>query len=800
MFRLSLFRPLRLSSRALTTAPPVPPVIETEWQQEARQLNQHKTSWVVRSLARGMEIPAKYLANHQKARSLEPALFEVWVEVLRRKDLVWAMQRLGLLESAGVDREVLECPDWLFLDLPKMLDNLRQSPYLTSLILSPRFRLLNPQDQALFLARAIKSFLKVQDLVAARESVEWICWHETQIRSPRSFDRFFEALVSYRRTATHHSSPTSVLLRPLVQMLRTAMVEREIQPTDAIFQSLFSPVLIPHESRDAYQLLVAVAKAQLPLDKTKLHAVMRVFARKGQRVEAATLLESIIQLQENERGTPAQEGEEMEESAVETEDEGLLSPSTVAQAEVVEEVESSKRETEEEAVDSAMRLLDTSAVVNSSVYTTTFLRALRSDPPAAFAYFESLQRGTDRIYSSAWSSLLDLAAHSPAVSIAQLFILFQGIPEEVAAVRMSPRVKRNVARLYTILLRGLLKRSAPEEVVRVWGECVQRDDIALDAHLLGAFVEGLIALGRVHEAEQWVGFYGTVARHVQPSSTPFFSTSQPLLAVPPRVDAQHSIPLDIVVVNLVLSAYNRAGNASLVYNLFTTLPERHDVSPDAASLSILLDTARFLSAAAGRGYGPGDEGLSFETGRQVDDTWNGKQAWREAEGIMWNMLESAWPDVAANLVDPGRELELGREIKRWWRGSSDLGGSEKEGEGRRARTTEGTLGRPFPATFSIEPPLYPTLYPTPRLFRSFIQLLGYHSTASAITPVLAWMRALDSVPERSTVLLALLYIGEGAFQETRRAKIRAWLVDWLGEAQVPDELEIAAARRGRATR
>ena len=127
--------------------------------------------------------------------------------------------------------------------------------------------------------------------------------------------------------------------------------------------------------------------------------------------------------------------------------------------------------------------------------------------------------------------------------------------------------------------------------------------------------------------------------------------------------------------------------------------------------------------------------------------------------------------------------------------SSQLG---VEVMGRRCTQTS-KLARPryAPVPLSPTPPTQPHLYPTDRVFRSLIRLVGTHSSITTIPTLVSWMRHLQITPSRFTLCIALAYVdGEASFRPEQMERWRIWLAEWLGEDALPTQAEIAWMRRG----
>ena len=856
--------PRRLRPTSSAVAPPL--VAPRKQIGEPSSLFQTRTRSLAHNIAKGLQLRPELLAAAFKSRNITLPHFEFLVELLREKDLVHALEAMGLLESGGEGREIVPCPVWFFLSLPALLRHSSQSPYLASLLLSQRFKDLAPQEQVVFVSRAVQHYLKIKDYVAVRETIEWICWHQTQFDKPAHFAKFLDALTSHRSRAVLIDSPGKEVLWPLAAMLRRTMRERKMEPTLATFFPLFRPALIPDDPEDAYQLLSDMANAGLELQPSLLHAVMKIFADRGEVTGAEKIMAAI----EEDRVAAAKRKEEgIRNAALAREEVKVERPAKVLGSERseeyharrgqvkkdkwVEKVRNRRLATEDPTKsDSAFvttfpslaqrpcstpsdpfptlqppvttqadKLVERNAESKNSArvpphlpskYATTLLSSFRHDPVAAFAYYDELQKASPDTPLDPQNriSLLSIASRSHHIDAERLVRIFlqlttpadsvapgQTSTDESRSRRTAPlrcNQSRTMTRMYTITIQGLLNRSEPEFALKVWEQALRRRDVVPDSVMLLFVLRAYIAQDDLLGAEMVLSRYGRVVgdEHSQKSSD--------------RLDSQRrsGIKIDIVIINQLLSAYNRSGDYYSVYDKFVHLQSKYSLLPDAASLAILLDTARYASAAAGSGFGPGLEDLHLQdssAGGQVSDVWDGHAAWRVAEATMWDVLERAWPEVGRCLVDSGKDRDYSTEIRDWWKGKSGavatMADAEKAGEGRLARVLKGEDARPFAATLSIDPPLYPSLYPTPRVFRAFIQLIGYHSDTSTISRVLAWMRAINSKPDRSTLVLALLYLGEGGYSDAKRRRIREWLIDWLGHEQVPLEDEIAEARSGR---
>lgn len=762
--------------------PPPPPKRAPIPHQHALTSSHHlfqvRTRWIARALAHGHYLPSHLLSTLLENRRIPAQTLAIWVDVLAQRDAVYALERLGLLESGGEDRERVECPDWLFLAIPGLLRRREDAPYLASMLISPRRKELDLPNQGLLAARCIQFLLKVRHYVALRETVDWVCKPEQrQIMDSRAFARCLAALTSHRSRATDLSSPPSWVLHLLAQKLRTTMDAYKVPKTLATFWPLFDPALIPRQPKDAARLLLEMDQAGIVPGIELLHAVMKVYSAAGNAAGAEVFLKEIVAGKAREEVVEVSDGGDGKDSSgSKVVGAGQRDGSGDDVSEAVEASGAEGANDTEDAFDSPplsariapVEILDEQR--SYGVYDTTYLTSLSKTPKRAFEYFDDL-RTTPRLSPShpplvdvaTWSSLFTIIGRSD-VPTSQILSVLRTLE---SSSNKLPSVK-----IYTAIMQSLLRRGDFAPILPIWHR-LESSGVRPDSHLLDIVARAHISLGHPSHAHS---FLRSLAYRpsLDPPPSPHDSR-RPLLP--------HSVRLDTIALNSLLSGYNRSGAYLTTYNLFKSLSKDFEVDPDAATLSILLDTARHASAAAGRGYGPGLEQLSFtgfSTSRYGDDSWDGKQAWRVAEGIMWDLLERNWPDGVEGLDDP--------------MGSDGLVGWLNSVRGRKGRgeKKEGD----FAGTLALDPPLYPHIFPSPPVFRSFLQLLGYHSTPDRIPRVLAWMKYVGSVPEKNTLCLAMMYIGEGGPTDKSWARLRTWLGEWVGEQMVPTDGEIAFMRRG----
>lgn len=777
----------------------------------------------MRLLAQDHKVPSGLLAKLLQHRRISPETLEVWVQVLKRRDAYFAMEQLGLLESAGRDRPTIDCPPWLFLQLPGMVSNIEDVPYVTSMLRSARFTALDQSKQGLFAARCIQHFLKVRHFVAVRETVEFVCFHAPQIGKASSFARCLEALGSYPARTTTLREPPREMLDSLVQMLLAAMNRRGIEPTLATTLALFAPPLLPRKSRDVTRLVLSLQDLGHEPHRKLLQTAMVAYAREG-NAEAAEILHcQIVELDARRQSRQARK--DINESSE-------LDQESKADSDKQQELEAA----DPAALDALSDMPDRPSVsqISTEYYTSasnhnTRLLSLKKDYRAALDYFAACLRFSkdqvdaglppivDRI---TWATLFYIASNSRSVSSDDLLDVLHKLErasQKPAGHRGNEskvvvKPSRPVLQVYHSVMLGLFRRGDAARVLDLWRK-LQSRGLQPDNHLIDVVSRAYCELNQVDQALDLINFY---ARNPEdPPLSPTFSQAQPLPLVDTTTDSDivrqpksRSLQLDAVPLNNLLHYYNRAGQAEKCWTLFNRMQSDYGVDPDAASLSILLDAARYASAAAGSGYGPGVESIHVPVAANNDkwtenrDGWVTKEhAWRVAARVCWDILESQWPGGSEMIRDPLLPAYSGGVLA-WLAHRRE----EEVVDAAEPQSTT-TLSNPklptehaqtaFAATLNVtDPPRYPYLFPTERVFRSLIQLLGYHSSARTISLVLAWMKHIGVEPTRHTLALAMMYVDGLGYSDRRMKRFRFWLVRWLGQDKVPTQDEVAFMRRG----
>lgn len=865
-------------------------------------LFQTRTRWIAQRLAEGAHIPKQLLFTLLQTRRIPPETLALWVEILNKRDPIFALERLGLLESASAADEIRPsklldstkppCPDWLYLSLPAMVTNHQQVPYLASQLLSNRFSALDERSRSIFLSRCIQHFIKVRHYVALRETIEFIAFtrpdgsggtvvdKERSIWREGSFGRILEALGSERIRSGRKTSAPRELIHSLRDLVLATMKQRQVPRTSLVtYLPLFSPTLIPSEPKQAIKLMVEMTSAGFEPKRQVLHQVMKVLVRKGgmgDREAADKIKEEI----ERRREGKAVEWEDRKASRSGDnvplhlrEVRGIIVEGTIEEAmlEGTKGVGGSEQESSDIVVDSSAtssRSPPTSSQLNV-IDSTSEVALTSSSPPTLRRYRPSTRRtpssrsrrsviapspSSNDVYSTtqlfdrsislayfaqlrhylstntnrrglgfpeppfpsspvAWAALFQSVVHETSAIDHQFLITLlkklDSVNELSGHSHLSPPTSyipsRPSLRLRTIVMHSLLIRNQPRQLLGIF-KSIEARGIPIDATVFDLFVRAMCQLNGERKALQTLLHY----EHLPSLHDPTLLVSLRSSPSPLTPRRPNSVRLDIVPFNSLLSHYSRVSKYQEVYSMFKSLEEEHEVRPDIATISILLDSARYASTAAGRGWGLELEEMGAGTmlggrsrsnqGRNVkqraeqsvvDDKWDGIAAAKRIEKLVWEeILGGNWQEMELENPLEGRGGVSGWLSNRF---SSNRSGSSSFAE----RVEPLPNWRPFVSTLSPLPPLYPDIYPTDPFLRSLVLLTGVHSSIPLIGRILAWARYSNVRPSRYTLCLALLYIeGDAGIKKDRIDKLRKWLEAWLGEGSVPDQEEIAWMRRG----
>ncbi|GAA5931039.1 uncharacterized protein JCM15063_002527 [Sporobolomyces koalae] len=768
------------------------------------------------------------------------------------------------------------CPVWLYLAIPAMVHTRDQVPYLVSQLLSERFSSLDERHRSFFLERCIQHFLKVRHYVALRETIEFIATLRPQsggtsedpdksISRSSSFARILRALASERIRAGKKTSAPSGFLHSLRDLVLATMRQRQV-PRNLLdmWLPLFSTALIPQDPARAIELLLEMKAAGWTPKRVVLHQVLKVVVKHGgiEQDEAATWIHD--QLDRNkEHITPSNLSRQLESAkSLDAIPLHLRQPSDLARIErnhnndavlmegpFDEEPESSPDHSGPSPrldIEKSEPILVASPKLRGKITHTAKARRVRY--PRSRDDIYSTTRLLDRSESLAYLAELRTFVYSPlrpasnfppppfASSPVAWSAFFQSIVHETSGVNDKLVLKilenletasqtpakhtdstsyvppRPTLRMYTIVMQALLNRAAYSGLVNLFRR-LESGGFALDATVLDLVVRALCMLEQDKEAIRIVRYYQHLPSAHDRSILVSLRSPRSSRNVRP-----HSVRLDIVPFNSLLSHLAQVGKYRDAWTLFKSLEEKHEVRPDVATLTIMLDAARYASAEAGKGWGSGfDEMGEIQIGSKrqdskrrrgtsqrvrgsgaTDDKWDGVGAAKRMEKFVWDeIVEGNWQGI--ELDNP---LESKRGVATWF--------SERFTSGSSSSTTfpksfvdVGMAGRadnnaqPFASTLSPAPPSYPDIFPNDQLLRSLILLTGTHSHIPRIGQILAWARYANVELSRYTLCLALYFIeGDAAIKRDRILNLRTWLSEWIGGDNVPVEDEIAWMRRG----
>ncbi|BGP35247.1 hypothetical protein JCM10296v2_007082 [Rhodotorula toruloides] len=877
--------------------------------QGQKTLYRTRTRWLVNAIVNGFEVERDRLLVILRKRKIPSSTFAAWLEIVSRCDPVFALTKLDLLPSAKPDTVIgsetterpIECPNWLYLTIPSFVTDLSHVPYLVAQIGSPRFNAMDEQNRSLFLARCIQVCLDLQHFVALRETVEWIAY--TPADSPStihhidSFEQVFDALATGHGPYHVAEGDLSLVLRPLVALLRSVMLERGIPLTRQIYNSLWSVRLAPTNPDDIIGLLSEMTDAGIAPSQAILHRVMQTCIQAGEGDMAETVMLELVSqkklpgkklrqllghpylerpsLDDDASLKSAAASEQVKDlaeikgalevllpkegEAAEDELDGASQDATVQEEGLADRVgpgpggdgrgEPSTPCRAEDVRQPKDRPLDSSGTADTpspsspqSPKQTPSSAAMPSQPnsdlgvprneqdeamtsflrqsPLTFQYLRSLRDyiaygdGTfprpplpffDRV---SWLVFFSTVAERSDVNPDLLVAIIERMHLDSAGPSPKGVYKppRPTPGMYAIILQAYRRHGRPQDAVHVFA--LLEKGVLKDSNwrnnpaLLDALVRAYCAFRRDDLALRLLDRY-TLENDSQPRRRA------------PRKDEVLKAKSDdgklrTATLNAVLYCLSRQGRFARAYAFYTQYDSKYGVRPDVATLSIMLDAARLASAHAGGGWrslldafygadvgqsplhgGPGGGQRGGKTG-DIDDKWDGVAAWRRFEKLVFEyVIEANWQD--AKIRSP---LEKERGVLQWL--EKTLRPSQDEGAVPSDKlNVQPRKWRPFAVTLSPTPPQYPYLYPNDIVFRALIQLVGAHAHISDIPTIVAWMRHLGVVPSRLTLGLAMAHVdGDASIAPSKVAEWRRWLVDWLGEEQVPSDREIAWLRRG----
>ncbi|ETW79781.1 hypothetical protein HETIRDRAFT_435112 [Heterobasidion irregulare TC 32-1] len=417
-----------------------------------------------------------------------------------------------------------------------------------------------------------------------------------------------------------------------------------------------------------------------------------------------------------------------------------------------------------------------------------------------------------------WAAQFYARAQDKSIPGTNLVEYFAWCKKKVPFLRPATNVT------YSILMSALLLRRDYELAKEVWDD-YRASGLQLDRRALGVGLEVLTRAGDLQEAFDLLEKSYWRSKTIQPTFWP-------------HRNILTKGAIDIVTINSFMKSLLIVGRPDLVYMLWENMGTLYSTKPDSETLRMLLDAARMASrsfeslSGALRELGfrnpfhrntPPHEGPSSMTEARLlilaqlrdaandhvkpTNFWGDVVAWRRACSIFRDIILSNWPELV-HVQSPAQAL----------RTSSDDIASSPMVEIKR------TLFPPHPSHFQhasvhiipehavLHKGLYPSVAyssvdPSERAFVSYIALLVSQSLASDIPLALAWMRALDVHPSRSTIALALVSWREVSASaplletwsrgssSSEYTKLVDWVLDWVGEENMPSNEAIGKAVR-----
>jgi pentatricopeptide repeat protein len=450
------------------------------------------------------------------------------------------------------------------------------------------------------------------------------------------------------------------------------------------------------------------------------------------------------------------------------------------------------------------RLLDLEKT-NNDILDTKGHRHSRSRSPR----FSLPSKKSIDIYD--WTTVLAVASRDKKVSSATLKQLLESARSRTTAFR--PTVAT-----YTVLMRGLLYRGDCAGAEDVW-ESLIRDGLVLDRKALTVGLQVLTRVGDPHKAFGVLEFFAAKpdARGVVPLQ---------LQSRPPG-RKQGPIFINTIVMNEFMVSLLRIGRPDVVFKLWDHMETLYGVSPDAASLNILLKSARLsaklddsfagvLSQLASKNpfrkhalepsgrdeiVGGIMQMLCDSMGKKRTSyrtvMWNNAPAWQWAIHVFQRVVLRNWPHLQ-NIRPPASAIHslgkasalhpMGELARRFGRlHVNDRHDAKPSNQSHRSEQVD---------TF----PPYPQIFPEDATFFVYIQLLGIQSLASEIPLALAWMRDLEIVPSTDTLAIALVFWAEVSLhaplieslvgESSEYTKLVRWIRDWVGDEKVPKAEDI----------
>lgn len=434
-----------------------------------------------------------------------------------------------------------------------------------------------------------------------------------------------------------------------------------------------------------------------------------------------------------------------------------------------------------------------------------------------------------------WAAALYVAGRDKRISAEALLEAFQ---------KGAQRFGRDVNMFaYCVVIRGLLYKWDPGRAVALWDESrIHSHRLPLSTFSIGIGVSALTLNREPHRAfallehvsashfrrEKRFMNRKAVKNGTHPPTTTPGSQGMPPPKVHPKTPSRRRPPPPAVInaeaINQFMVTLQRIGRPDAVFALWDSMKTLYNLDPDAYTLSILLNTARWArhdkSVIRGaltqlgllkkhrKANSPPTISLRGDTAAKIaglfnpkaravlNGMWDGESAAEVALRIATQMFLGNWP-ILKNVRTPVRALRHSAED----RTLAPLSDAFMSLSG----SYYGDEDAPPPIIILAEgsTPLYsyPHIIPTDVTFRAYIDLLHAECFTTDIPLVLAWMRELRISPSKNTIASALVYWSEvskdaplieamkGGSHRSPYAMLSQWIQAWVGKEHMPTSIE-----------
>ena len=617
------------------------------------------------------------------------------------------------------------------------------------------------------------------------------------------FNRLLRALTRYTDTPTDGRH----VARLVVLLLKT-MTEREVPLTNRTYELLLRNRFITLElTEELHQRMI---RDKIVPNRAHLESLLRIFAHRGKVRDAVDCARAIRHLERSHGCPHASEQARPPDSKTDQ----IVPPSTVEYLTHLVHENSQRKQFDADA------------------------EWLRFTKTGRSHRFLNNQKFTS---AAAWGARLFSLSLTRSFSPESLVMFFDWSHAQSFPFRTHTTIT------YTVVLLGLLRRSAYSLALEVWERYRRHgtSKLRIDAIALGVGVEVMVRAG--HPGRALALMDNPV--HVRPKAR---RTSNPM----PQTANRQTVPISVV--NRFMRVL-RVTNPSASLQLWEQMSILYGVTPNALSFTIMLDAARhatlrgesFTGAMQELGFdlrlrlpfsnpdntmvapqsgtekeptAVGPESLDrarrrsyekFERSLTVNegDMWGGERAWRRAYRTFTSALLAGWPELA--------EVRAPAHAVR----SSGEGPATAPFRDLKSFLIPSQPDDPKPPLVPLlpvhpgdhnNPPLLPihrngaymSFVPDEPTFHAAVLLLGIARGASQIPQVLAWMRALGIKPRTRMLSYALVFWAEVSIGAPLLERLPSgkkgggeyvrfvrWMEEWVGVENVPDEAAIGEAVR-----